>query len=83
MRWINAPLLGRRPVTEFTINGILEAEPESIDDRLPGEWVFDRSSLPMVRTEWWYHGASQQWFLVDRDTNSDEIHNVRLVRDID
>ncbi|MEM7466244.1 MAG: sarcosine oxidase subunit delta [Pseudomonadota bacterium] len=83
MRWIEAPLLGRRPVTEFTINGVLEPEPEVIDDREPGQWVFERSSVPMIRTEWWYHAGAQLWFLVDRDTGSDEVIEVKLVRDID
>lgn len=83
MRWIEAPLLGRRPVTEFTINGILEPEPETIDDREPGQWVFDRSSLPMIRTEWWYHAGTQLWFLVERDTGSDEVTNVKLVQGVD
>ena len=78
MRWIDAPLLGRRPVTEFTINGILEPEPENIDDREPGQWVFDRNSVPLVRTEWWYHTGAQMWFLVERDTGTDEILNVSL-----
>ena len=83
MRWITAPLLGRRPVTEFSINGILEPEPESIDDREPGQWVFDRSSLPTTRTEWWFHPGTQFWFLVERNTLTDEISNVRLAKSID
>lgn len=80
MRWITAPLLGRRPVTEFSISGILEPEPETIDDREPGQWVFDRNSLPIVRTEWWFHPGSQFWFLVERNTMTDEITEVRLAR---
>ena len=82
MRWINAPLLGRRPVTEFAISGILEPEPEEITDMPPGNWVFDRNSLPTTRTEWWYHPGSQFWFLVERQTETDEISKVELAKPI-
>lgn len=83
MRWVEFPLLGRRPVTEFAISGVLEPEPEIINDREAGQWVFDRSSLPRVRTEWWYHPGSQFWFLVERDTGTDIVSKVELARGID
>lgn len=83
MRWITAPILGRRPVTEFSISGLLEPEPAKIEDRSPAEWVFDRSSVPTVRTEWWFHPGSQFWFLVTRNTLSDEILEVRFARSIE
>lgn len=76
MKTIDCPILGRCAVSEFVIRGVLECEPEQLGDRSPGNWVFERHSLPMVRTEWWFHTASQMWFTVRRDTGSDEILEV-------
>jgi sarcosine oxidase subunit delta len=81
MKYIDLPSLGRRPSTEFVVAGILDPEPAQLNDISPGEWVFNRDSLPMRRTEWWYHTPTQLWFLVERDTATDEVFGVSLAGD--
>ncbi len=78
MKYIDFPNLGRRPSTEFVIAGVVDPEPAELDGITPGAWVFNRQSVPMRRTEWWYHTASQLWFLVERDTATDEVFDVTL-----
>ena len=81
MKYIDFPILGRRPSTEFTIAGVLNPEPAELEGVTPGEWVFNRNSVPMQRTEWWYHTSSQLWFMVERDTASDVVLAVSLAGD--
>ncbi|MGR9089623.1 MAG: sarcosine oxidase subunit delta [Gammaproteobacteria bacterium] len=81
MKMIDAPKLGPRPATEFIIAGMLEPEPAELDGITAGEWVFNRTSLPRERTEWWYHTPSQLWFLVTRDTASDRVLAVQFADD--
>jgi heterotetrameric sarcosine oxidase delta subunit len=81
MKTINCPLLGWRPVSEFTAAGVLEPEPADLGEMSAAQWVFERNNVPMRRTEWWYHGATQLWFKVLRDTATDTIIDVTTARD--
>ncbi len=48
-------------------------DPVSCDAREWAEYVFfDRNEAGVV-LEWWMHNASSYWFLVERNTISDEI----------
>ena len=76
MKIIDCPVIGRRPVSEFTIAGVLEAEPEDLGDWSPGRWAFERNSVPMTRDEWWFHDPSGLWFHVRRDTAANRIISV-------
>ena len=79
MKYIDFPTLGRRPSSEFVVAGILAPEPAELNDGVsPGEWVFNRNSIPKRRTEWWYHTPTQLWFLVERHTATDEVFGVSL-----
>lgn len=78
MRYVDFPLLGTRPVTEFQTAGVLEPEPAELGDWTAGRWVYERTSLPRERTEWWYHGPSRLWFKVRRDTGTDAVLAVEL-----
>jgi sarcosine oxidase subunit delta len=78
MKYIDFPCLGRRPSTEFVVAGVLDPEPAELEGVTSGEWVFNRDSVPMRRTEWWCHTPTQLWFLVERDTASDEVFGVSL-----
>jgi sarcosine oxidase, subunit delta len=80
MKYVEFPFLGRRPVTEFQTSGVLEPEPPDLGDWTPGRWVYERSSVPRERTEWWYHTPSRLWFKVRRDTGSDAVLAVELAR---
>jgi len=81
VKYLDLPALGRRPATEFVVAGILDPEPAELTDMTPGEWVFNRTSVPLCRTEWWYHTPTQLWFLVDRDTAADRILKVQFADD--
>lgn len=83
MKYIDLPILGRRPVTEFTVAGVLDPEPAELDGITPGAWVFNRNSVPMRRNEWWYHTPTQLWFVVERDTASDAVLHAELGRSDD
>ena len=78
MKYIDFPILGRRPSSEFSVAGVLDPEPAELDGVTAGEWAFNRQSLPMRRNEWWYHTPTQLWFLVERDTATDEVFTVLL-----
>jgi len=81
VKTIDCPLLGRRPVSEFAISGVLTPEPAELGAHTPGQWVYARNSVPLTREEWWYHTPSQLWFVVRRDTGSDDITAVRLAHE--
>ncbi len=80
MKYADFPLLGRRPFTEFSISGVLEPEPAELGEWTAARWVFERTSVPRERVEWWYHGASRLWFRVRRDTGSDTILGIEPAR---
>ena len=71
MKFIQCPHLGNRPITEFDFGGVLEPEPEVLEIA-PGRWAFEQDSRPMTRREWWFHRSSKQWFLVERNTKTNE-----------
>ena len=81
MKTIDCPLLGRRPVGEFTISGVLEPERSELTDTTAARWAFERFSVPTERVEWWYHGSSQRWFMVRRNTASNEILSVEAAHE--
>ena len=75
MKFIKCPDLGRRPITEFDYGGVLEPEPENLD--IPaGRWAFEQDSRPMIRLEWWFHRSSNQWFLIERDTETNQTNTI-------
>jgi sarcosine oxidase subunit delta len=78
MKIIHCPVIGARPQSEFTVIGESAPEPEELEGMLPGAWVFNRDSVPMERDEWWYHTATQLWFVVRRHTGEDQVLAVDL-----
>ncbi|MFT4581202.1 MAG: sarcosine oxidase subunit delta [Gammaproteobacteria bacterium] len=81
MKTFDFPELGRRPSTEFTVAGVPELEPAELEGISASAWVFNRDSVPQERNEWWYHTPTQLWFIVRRDTASDNILSARLAGD--
>ena len=75
MKLIPCPLNGLRPAEEFLYGGELRSmpDPASADDARWSEYVFHRSGGPGVKREWWCHLPSGYWFVLERDTTSDEI----------
>ncbi len=80
MKFIDCPVIGTRPHTEFAISGVLEVEPAEIEDMPVAAWTFNRHSIPGERVECWYHTSTQLWFNVTRDTGTDQISQVDLMR---
>ncbi len=78
MKFIDCPIIGQRPHTEFAIAGVLDVEPAEITDMTPAAWAFNRESVPLERVEQWYHLPSQLWFDVTRHTGTDAVSRVVL-----
>ena len=75
MKIIHCPLNGPRPLLEFVYAGEVRNAPDP-DTCSDAEWtgyLFNRASVPGVKREWWCHTPSGYWFIVERDTASDEI----------
>jgi sarcosine oxidase subunit delta len=74
MKLIPCPLNGPRPALEFACGGELRAMPDAdqCSDAEWTAWLFDRSGVPGVKREWWFHIASGYWFIAERDTLRDE-----------
>jgi sarcosine oxidase subunit delta len=75
MKLIPCPLNGLRPVDEFVYGGEVRPmpSPEVCDDARWAQYVFNRNSVPGIKREWWCHVPSGYWFMLDRDTASDEV----------
>ena len=75
MKIMPCPLNGPRGISEFAYGGEVVQEPDP-DQASQAEWAdyvfLDRNSAGVVR-EWWYHVASDYWFIAERDRASDEI----------
>jgi sarcosine oxidase, subunit delta len=75
MKLIPCPINGLRPVSEFVYGGEvrLMPDPNTTDDDTWADYVFNRAGVPGVKQEWWCHTPSNTWFILDRDTLTDEI----------
>jgi sarcosine oxidase, subunit delta len=75
MKLLNCPLNGPRNITEFSYGGELRRMPHPSRCEW-NEWVeyvvFNDNEAGVV-TEWWCHNATSYWFLVERNTITDEI----------
>lgn len=75
MKLLQCPHIGHRPVSEFTYGGEAVAEPEAntCDDSPWADHVFNVNGAPGIRREWWHHGPSGIWFVLERDTRTDTV----------
>ena len=74
MKILTCPINGPRPVSEFVYGGEVRPMPDpSCSDAQWADYVFNRSGIPGVKIEWWYHGASGTWFLAERDGVADRV----------
>jgi sarcosine oxidase, subunit delta len=75
MKLMTCPINGRRAISEFACGGELREMPDpgKASDQAWADYVFNRSSVPGVKKEWWCHTASGVWFIAERDTTSDTI----------
>ena len=75
MKQLTCSHIGTRPQSEFTFGGDVRPmpRPSECSDTEWGSYVFDREGGPGVKREWWYHNPTGMWFVLERDTLSDEI----------
>jgi sarcosine oxidase subunit delta len=75
MKLIECSHIGARPQSEFSYGGAVRdvVDPGSASESHWGRYVFNRDSVPGVKREWWYHNPTGMWFVLERDTVSDEI----------
>jgi len=81
MKIITCPINGARPISEFTYGGEVRPmpDPQTVDDAMWADYVFNRNGAAGVKQEWWCHTPSNTWFLVDRNTLTDEILRTYLL----
>ena len=75
MKILNCPLNGPRNIAEFTYGGEYR-KPLAADAASGRRWaehVFFPENPQGLVLEWWCHTASSFWFLVERDTRTDEV----------
>ncbi len=75
MKLMPCPINGLRPVSEFLYGGEVRdmPDPDSCTDAQWADYVFNRSGIPGVKKEWWYHAPSGTWFVAERDVMLDRI----------
>ena len=75
MKILNCPVNGPRPIQEFTFGGEVRTmpDPATATDAQWADYIFNRQGQPGVKREWWYHIASNTWFIAERDNVSDQI----------
>ena len=80
MKLITCPINGPRPVSEFAYGGEFRdmPDPEGVTDDQWTDYVFNRTSVPRIAKEWWYHLPSGTWFIAERDVAADVVHRTYL-----
>lgn len=80
---IACPWCGPRDETEFKFGieaKVARPDPATADDRAWADYLFMRENRRGRQEELWCHGGGcGQWFLVDRDTVTHEIHGTRVL----
>ncbi len=72
---IDCPNCGCRPVWEYHYSGPSRKRPAgAATEREWAEYLYNRSNIAGEQTEWWYHrSACKLWFLVRRDTRTNQV----------
>ena len=75
MKIMNCPLNGPRNVLEFVWGGEVKTMPDPVrcSDKEWAEYTFLENNTAGVVREWWCHVPSSYWFIVERNTVTDEI----------
>ena len=75
MKLMPCPINGPRPVAEIVYGGEVRPMPypDTCTDEQWADYVFNRSGIPGVKKEWWYHAPSGTWFVAERDVTQDRI----------
>ena len=85
MKLLTCPVNGPRPTAEFVYGGEVRPmpDPATCTDDEWADYVFNRSGIPGVEIEWWYHQPSGTWFLAERDVVADRVVRTWLPGDGD
>ena len=72
---MTCPVNGPRAISEFACAGELRPmpDPAAASDAEWADYVFNKSGVAGVKSEWWCHTPSGVWFIAERDTTSDTI----------
>ena len=75
MKLLTCPINGPRPVSEFAYWGEVRPmpAPEQASDAQWADYVFNRNGAAGTKKEWWCHTPSGVWFIVERNTATDEV----------
>jgi sarcosine oxidase, subunit delta len=75
MKLMTCPINGARPIAEFVCAGEVRPmpNPDTTDDTVWADYVFNRDNTPQVKREWWCHTPSNTWFIAERDTLMDTV----------
>lgn len=70
-------------MSEFAYGGEYRdmPDPVSASDAQWADYVFNRTSLPRVKKEWWYHVPSGTWFIAERDVGTDQVQRTYIFGD--
>ena len=84
---IICPICGARPLEEFSYRGDAAVQrPTTVDAAAQDEWyeyVYVRDNPKGRHKEHWRHsGGCGAWLVVERDTYTHEIFNVRLAKPV-
>ncbi len=83
---IPCPYCGERDRREFTVLGDADpVRPEGADTDAAAmfDYVYQRTNPAGLLREYWYHGAGcHAWLVVERDTRTHAIANVKTARQV-
>jgi len=80
---IKCPNCGLRSASEFRYGGAVLSRPkEDQGDHAWLEYVFLRSNLQGLKTEWWFHRLGcQRWFRLERSTQNNLVSYTEQAED--
>lgn len=72
---MHCPLNGPRNISEFIYGGDVKIMPNPVagSDYEWAEYLFIEDNLKGIVREWWMHVPTSYWFIVERNTETDEI----------
>ena len=75
MKIMDCPLNGPRNISEFVCGGEVREmpDPSTDSDAAWVDYLFMENNTAGVVYEWWCHVPTAYWFVVRRDTRSEEI----------
>ena len=75
MKILNCPLNGPRNISEFICFGEVTnmPNPNELSDEQWADYMWMSNNTAGVVREWWCHAATSYWFIVERNTITDDI----------